>query len=472
VIGMDRGDLQGKRTTIIGLAREGLALARFLSGQGAEVTVSDVREEHELGEGISLLAGLPIRFVLGGHPDELLETDIIFVSPGVPLGIPLLVAARRAGIPLSSEPHLFAELCQAPMIGITGSSGKSTTVALVGRMLEEAGWVTFVGGNIGVPLLARVDEIESDHKVVVELSSFQLELYGTEYGADRGLSPAIAAVTNITPNHLDRHGTMEAYIAAKKNIFLSQGPNDSVVLGRDNPQAWNLRHECPGRMVGFSLEHEVADGSYLRGDRLRIRMGGREEDVCRTGEIRLLGRHNVANVAAACAVAAVADAPVGAMRAIATTMTGIPHRLELVREQRGVRYYDDSIATSPERAIAALRAFDEPVILLAGGRDKHLPWDSWAELAVERVRHLVMFGEAKPIIERALASVHVRAGHCALDRSSMHSTETMEEAVGLAASLARPGDVVLLSPGGTSFDAFKDFTERGDKFRSLVEELE
>jgi UDP-N-acetylmuramoylalanine--D-glutamate ligase len=339
-------------------------------------------------------------------------------------------------------------------------------------MMEAAGWVTFVGGNIGVPLLERVDEIEPSHKVVAELSSFQLELYGTECGAEEGLSPATAAITNITPNHLDRHGTMEAYITAKKNIFLFQGPDDTVVLGRDNATAWDLRDECPGRVVGFSLDYEVEEGCYLRGDRLHIRIGDREAEVCRTDEIRLLGRHNVANVVAACAVAGVVGAPVEAMRAVAMTMTGIVHRLQMVREHRGVRYYDDSIATSPERAMAALRAFDEPVILLAGGRDKHLPWDSWAELASEKVVHLVMFGEARPIIERAVASAGVGEDSGVFGHSAVHSVETMDEAVALAASLARPGEVVLLSPGGTSFDAYKDFEERGDKFRELVEGLE
>jgi len=468
---MNREGFTGKRVTIIGLAREGQALARFLAEHGAMVRVSDARQEHELGDAVSSLADLPMQFALGGHRDELLDADTIFVSPGVPLGIPFLARAREAGVPLSSEPRLFAELCRAPIIGITGSSGKSTTVVLVGRMLQESGWRTFVGGNIGVPLLPKVQVIEPEDKVVVELSSFQLEMFAAGCGTGPGLSPAVAAITNITPNHLDRHETMEAYVAAKKNILLYQSADDSVVLGRDNAAAWELRSDCAGRVAGFSLEYEVPRGSYLRGDRLLVRLGDREEEVCRTQDIRLLGRHNVANVAAACAIAGTAGASVKAMRTVATTMTGIPHRLELVREHRGVRYYDDSIATSPERAVAALRAFDEPVVLLAGGRDKHLPWDSWADLASERVRHLVAFGEARPIIERAIAGAQARTEGRSLGPSGVYSVESMDEAVVLAASLARPGEVVLLSPGGTSFDAFKDFEERGDRFRELVEGL-
>lgn len=469
--GMNIEDLSGEHIAIIGLAREGSALARFLVRQGAMVTVSDVKDADELTDAISALSDLPIRFVLGGHPDELLDADLICVSPGVPLGIPFLVKARRAGIPLSSEPRLFAEFCAAPVIGITGSSGKSTTVVLVGRMLEEAGWHAYVGGNIGVPLLPKVEDIRPEDRVVTELSSFQLELFGTQYGEEEGWSPSIAAITNLTPNHLDRHGSMDAYVAAKKNVFLHQSADEHIVLGRDSAAAWELRNECPGQVLGVSLEHEVARGSFLGGDRLYVRVEGQEREVCRTGEIKLLGRHNVANVLAACAIAGVAGAPVEAMRAVATTMVGIEHRLELVREHRGVRYYDDSIATSPERAMAALGAFDDAVILLAGGRDKHLPWNKWAELALERVRQLVVFGEARPIIERAIASARLGDGGDLRGSSWMRSVETLEEAVGIAVSLAQAGEVVLLSPGGTSFDAFKDFAERGDRFQELVEAL-
>ncbi len=462
--------LSGKRVTIIGMAREGEALARFLTRHGAVVTASDTKGADELRDVVGALDDLPIRFVLGGHPDELLDADLICVSPGVPLGIPFLVKARRAGIPLSSEPRLFARFCPAPVIGVTGSSGKSTTVVLVGKMLEEAGWHTYMGGNIGVPLLPEVEEMQAGDRVVMELSSFQLELFGTEYGDEEGWSPSIAAITNLTPNHLDRHSSMDAYVAAKKNIFLHQDADDCVVLGRDDATAWGLRDECRGQVIGFALEREVARGSYLRDDRLCVR-AEEETEVCRTGEIKLLGRHNVANVLAACAIAGVAGAPVEAMRAVATTMVGIEHRLEFVREHRGVRYYDDSIATSPERAMAALRAFDESVVLLAGGRDKRLRWDVWAELALEKARLLVVFGEARPIMEGAIARAWPKRERDLRESSWMRSVETLEEAVDVAASLARRNEVVLLSPGGTSFDAFKDFAKRGNRFREMVEQL-
>jgi len=463
--------LSGKRVTIIGMAREGKALAQFLTRHGVAVTITDAKDADELRDVISELDDLPIRFVLGEHPEELLSADLICVSPGVPLNIPFLVKARRAGIPLSSEPRLFAQFCPAPVIGITGSSGKSTTVVLVGRMLAEAGWQTYVGGNIGDPLLPKMEEIQAGDWVVTELSSFQLELFGTEYGLEEGWSPSIAAITNLTPNHLDRHGTMDAYVAAKKNVFLHQNVDGHVVLSRDNSATWELGNECLGQVIAFSLEREVARGSYLRDDRLYVRIEGQAKEICRTGEVKLLGRHNVANVLAACAIAGVAGAPVEAMRAVATTMVGIEHRLEFVREHQGVRYYNDSIATSPERAMAALRAFDEPVVLLAGGRDKHLPWDAWADLALERARHLVVFGEVRPIVERAIATVQLKGQRDLRESLWMRSVETLGEAVAVAASLARPGEVVLLSPGGTSFDEFKDFAERGDRFRMLVQDL-
>ncbi len=474
---------------VVGLAREGLALARFLAARGARVTVTDVKPAEALADQVAALAGLPVTCVLGGHPLSLLdEVNILFVSPGVPLEIPLLVEARQRGLPLSSETRLFTRLCPAPIVGITGSSGKTTTTALVGEMLKAAGRQTWVGGNIGRPLIGHLDEIAATDAVVMELSSFQLEFFApwpqkpARSQMDRclfdpaGWSPAVAAVLNITPNHLDRHPTMEAYIAAKAHILNYQQPGDVAVLNLDNPvtrrmgEARSIAH----RRLWFSLEHRVEEGSFLRGGELVLRLAGREQVVCRAEELKLRGLHNVANVLAACAIAAAVGAPLEALRQVAVTFPGVEHRLELVREWRGVRWYNDSIATTPERTVAALRAFPgDPIILLAGGRDKHLPWDEMAELARQRVRHLILFGEAAGLIERAVQEAGgerydprpVQSG------TKIHQAGTLEHAVELAAQLAQPGDVVLLSPGGTSFDAFRDFAERGDRFRHLVKAL-
>ncbi|MBN1135491.1 MAG: UDP-N-acetylmuramoyl-L-alanine--D-glutamate ligase [Anaerolineae bacterium] len=488
-------DFSGNRALIVGLGREGTALARFLAERGARVTVTDSKPAEALADGLAGLTGLPITLALGGHPPELLDAaDIVLVSPGVPLEIPLLKEAQRRRVPLSSETRLFTRLCPAPVIGITGSSGKTTTTALVGKILEASGRRTWVGGNIGRPLIGHVGEIAPGDAVVMELSSFQLEFFGTwgrevlhfarsgrraeEQGSllfdPSGWSPQIAAILNITPNHLDRHPTMETYIAAKAHILAEQEPGDVAVLNLDDAvtrqmgeEILRFAHDGERRVAWFSLDESVAEGAFLRGAELVVRSAEREVVVCQADEVRLIGRHNLANLLAACALAGAAGAPVKAMRQTATTFAGVEHRLELVRERGGVRWYNDSIATSPERTAAALRAFEAPMVLLAGGRDKHLPWEEMAALTQRKVRHLILFGEAAGLIEQAMQAAGRAEGAC-----EIHQAGTLEGAVEIAAHLAQPGDVVLLSPGGTSFDAYRDFVARGEHFRELVEALE
>jgi len=461
-------DFKGKRATIIGLAREGTALARFLAERGAIVTVSDQKKEEELKENIAELKGLPISFVLGGHPGEILDrVNVLFLSPGVPRDAPIVVAAEEKSIPISSETKLFTELCPAPIIGITGSSGKTTTVSLVGQMLKASGFRTWVGGNIGQPLIGHLREIEPTDKVVMELSSFQLEIM--EW------SPPIAAILNITPNHLDRHPSMEAYTQTKLNILRFQRPGNIAILGHDLIS--NIQYPIPNiqsRFLTFSLNEEVGQGAFLRDGEIILRLENAEQRICSADEIKLLGRHNLENVLAACAIAAVAGASRQALAYVATTFEGVEHRLELVREMGeapAVRYYNDSIATSPERTVAALRSFDQPIVLLAGGRDKHLPWDEMARLTLEKVRCLVLFGEAAPIIEEAIRVSGVGFRVSRDLEEFVHRCQTLDEAVEAAAREAQPGDVVLLAPGGTSFDAFRDFAERGERFRELVKAL-
>jgi UDP-N-acetylmuramoylalanine--D-glutamate ligase len=478
-------DFSGIRALVVGLAREGTCLARFLAGHGAQVVTTDVKPAEALTANLAALDKLPIRYVLGGHPLELLdEVDIVFVSPGVPLEIPLLEEARRRHIPLSSETRLFARLCPALVVGITGSSGKTTTTALVGKMLQGAGRPTWVGGNIGQPLIGSLEEIQPAEVVVLELSSFQLDLFApqpevTSRVIDHpveavfdpsGWSPEISAILNITPNHLDRHITMEAYAAAKAHVLAYAQPGDIAVLNLDDPNTRKLGQNLRQGLLWFSLEREVDRGAYLRGDQLVLRLSDREQVVCHTDELKLLGRHNVANMLAACAISAAGGATVEVLREVATSFSAVEHRLELVREWRGVRWYNDSIATAPERTVAALNAFDAPIVLLAGGRDKHLPWDDMAALTWRKARHVILFGEAAGLVEEAMR----RTAPSESDgggKATVHHAGSLEQAVDLAAQVAERGDVVLLSPGGTSFDAYQDFEERGEHFRQLVRGL-
>ncbi|MFN3705326.1 MAG: UDP-N-acetylmuramoyl-L-alanine--D-glutamate ligase [Thermoflexales bacterium] len=449
---------QGQRVVILGAARQGTALARYLIAHGAEVTLSDLNPHVDQKP----LTGLPLRWVLGEHPLSLLDRcDLLCLSGGVPTDLPIVLEARRRGIPLSNEAQVFCEACPAPIIGITGSAGKTTTTTLTGEMLRaEFGSAVWVGGNIGNPLISDLEHIRAADIVVMELSSFQLELMTC--------SPHIACITNITPNHLDRHGTMEAYLAAKQRILNFQSEQDWRVLCADDPASTTL--PMTPRTAWFSLRPVPLDnGAWLDADGiLRLRLSTPaphpiDAVICHRNELQLMGDHNVLNVLAAACLAGLAGASTQAIRQVAITFRGVPHRLQLVAERRGARWYNDSIATTPERLMAGLRCFDQPVILLCGGRDKHLPWDEALGLMRQQCKAVICFGELGPMVASQLSQY--------APPPTVHLCHTLQEAVRVADQLVQPGDVVLLSPGGTSYDAFHDFAERGARFTEWVHEL-
>ena len=452
----------GKRVLILGAARQGLALARWLSIHGAHVTLSDRRSEVDLGVAREALAEYGITWALGGHPLELLDsTDVLCLSGGVPLTLPIVAEAVKRGIPLSNDSQIFMEVVPCRTIGITGSAGKTTTTTLVGNMAKLAyDDKAYIGGNIGDPLINYVDNMKTDDVAVMELSSFQLD--------QMTISPNVAAILNITPNHLDRHGTMEAYTAAKARILEFQSGTDSAILGHDDKGAWSLRSKVRGRLFTFSMNDldEGLDGAYLHEGLLNLRDGNAYLPLLLRERIQLRGDQNVQNVLAAFAIGHAAGFPLDAMLEAVEEFRGVPHRLELVRELKGVRWYNDSTATAPERSMAAIRSFDEPIVLLLGGRDKDLPWEKLIRLADERVDHIVLFGEAAEKIQKTVAGLDLGKM-----RFSIAKAVGLHDAVLKAAEVAEPGDVVLLSPGGTSFDEFKDFAERGERFGTWVREL-
>lgn len=459
---------RGKRVVIVGLARQGVALAKFMAGRGAQVVATDSQPADKLADAIAGLSTFQIEYALGGHPPNLLDgATLLCLSGGVPADLPLAQEARRRGVPLSNDSQLFLDAAPCNVVGITGSAGKTTTTALTGQMLKASQLRTWVGGNIGNPLISDLPDMQPGDVAVMELSSFQLEIMTT--------SPQVAGVLNITPNHLDRHGTMDVYIEAKSHIVRHQRASDIAVLGADDPVANRLGGLARGQVRHFSAVSPVAQGAFLRQDSIVLRDGAGEHVVAQTDAIKLRGAHNVLNVLAACALAGAAGATLEAMRQAIGSFTGVAHRLELVREHRGIKWYNDSIATAPERVIAALRSFDEPIVLLAGGRDKKLPWGELMSLARQRLRALVVFGEAAELIERAaeLENEKVEGRRYKAPPKLIRVTRcaTLDQAVAKAAQLAQAGDAVLLSPGCTSYDAYKDFVERGERFRALVNNL-
>ena len=452
-----------EQVVILGFARQGQALARYFSKLGKRVTVSDVRNRQSLASAIDALALENVDYVLGGHPLTLLDDcDLLCLSGGVPLDIPLVVEAKKRFIPLSNDAQEFIAKCPAQVIGITGSAGKTTTTTLVSEILKEAGYTIWVGGNIGVSLINTLPDIQKEDRVVMELSSFQLELMS--------YSPHIAAVLNITPNHLDRHKTMEAYISAKKNIVVHQQSEDFAVLSQDEPNAMALGSLTKARVFTFSGTKNVSHGSFLKRHMLVFNNGNEIKEVCQLRDVRLRGRHNILNVLAAISIAHLGGAPIERMASVIKNFKGVAHRLEEVRLLKDVLWVNDSIATAPERVLAALKAFNQPVILLAGGRDKDLPWRELAKQVLKSVRVMIVFGEAAQLIDDEMKKVQERV----LPESTKQLLQnvfvvtTLDQAVSKAYQVAQPGEVVLLSPGGTSFDAYRDFEERGEHFRQMV----
>ena len=441
----------GAKTTIIGLAREGTALAHYLASIGAHVTVSDLRPPEQLGPALRQIAPLPVRVVLGANRlEDALDADVLFLSPGVPLSSASVVAARAAGVPIRSEPLLFVERCPAPIVGITGSSGKTTTTTLVGEMLRKGPRPVWVGGNIGVPLIGRLADIGEDDRVVMELSSFQLAIF------DR--SPPIAVVTSLSPDHLDRHASVEEYYEAKRNIVRFQRPGDVAVLNRDDANVARFAEGLASEVRWFSLAGPVERGGYLADGALWL-ADGTARRLVGTDEVRLVGRHNLANALAAAVAAHAAGATDEAIREALRAFQGVAHRLEIVADRGGVLFVNDSIATSPARAIAALQSFDRPIVWVAGGRSKNLPIDELVKVAAARVKRAIVYGEDGPLLRAGLAG----AGLTAIEEYPQ-----FKAAAERAIESAAPGDVVLLSPACASFDQFRDYEARGQAFREAV----
>ena len=451
----------GKRVTVLGLGIEGVDLVRYLASQGARVTASDTKTADRLPH-LRELDNLPVRLSLGANlVEDTINADMVFVSQAVPLDIPALVAASERGIPLSSMTRLFLERCPGPTIGITGSSGKSTATSLVGAMFAAAGKPHMVGGNIGVGLLSLLDQVTPETWVVLEVSHTQLELIGR--------SPHLACVLNVTPNHLDRY-TWPDYLALKRNLLRYQTAEDTAVLNLDDPESSVMAEDARGQVVWFSRGESLpGDGAFLREGRMVWRRGGREVDALPAADISLRGEHNVSNVLAAVAVASLCDVSSEDMARAVREFRAMPHRLELVARTEGVDYYNDSIATTPERALAGMRSFEEPLVLLLGGREKHLPLEDLAAEACRRCRGVVLFGESGPVLEEAVEAA--AAAYPGPQRPVMSRMDSLAEAVEVAQAVAQPGDVVLLSPACTSFDAYENFEQRGEDFRRLVRSL-
>jgi len=448
-------ELKGKKVLVVGLGKSGLAAALFLRRRGAHVTVSDVRSNEALAKDIPALLEEGIMVETGGH--GLLtfrRQDLIVVSPGVPLNTPELAQVKSFGLRVIGELELAARFLKGKTLAITGSNGKTTTTSLVGEILEKAGIPTLVGGNIGVPVVALIDQSTDDTWSVLEVSSFQLE-------STERFHPAIAVILNITPDHLDRHGSFENYALAKERIFAAQNENDFVILNADNARAAQAAARSVARVYFFSVEHSVLQGAWVEDGFLVYRPGKDQptEKIMPLSGVPLKGAHNVENVLAAACASRLAGATAEQVRSGVESFQAVEHRLEFVAKIKGVDFYNDSKATNVDATAKAVASFSSGIHLILGGKDKNSDYTQLAQLLRARVRAVYTIGSAAAKIENELRGV-----------VSILSCETLDNAVSAAASAARPGEVVLLAPACSSFDQFENYEQRGRVFKELVNE--
>jgi UDP-N-acetylmuramoylalanine--D-glutamate ligase len=457
-------ELKGKRVTVVGLARSGVSAARVLQAAGARVTVSDAKPDAAPGEMLAVLDRATLAVKVGsGYEAALEETDLVVVSPGVPFRWEALERVRRRGVRVIGEVELAFWFLDAPLVAVTGTNGKSTTVTLVGLMLEASGRRAFVGGNLGTPLCdaawaaleARRAGTPAPYEyIVAEISSFQLETI-------ERFHPRTAALLNITPDHLDRYLSEDDYAATKARIFENQTGEDWAVLNLDDDRVAGMSRNLRAHALRFSRLRPVGgDGAWVEGDRVIASIRGRREDVCPRSDIRLLGAHNLSNVLAAVTMGLLCGCPLDAVRGVLHTFPGLEHALELVAEREGVRFVNDSKGTNVDATVKALESLEQPIVLIAGGRDKGGDFARLAEPIRRRVKRLILIGEAASRIADAIGG---------FDR--VRRAETLREAVAAAVREAAPGDAVLLSPACASFDMFLDYQDRGRQFKALVREL-
>ena len=443
-------DLSGQKVLVVGLARTGLATARFLRKKGSIVSATEVRSAEEMKDVVREMEdmGLPVEW--GGHRVEtFLEHDLVVVSPGVDLGIGPIREALKKGVRVISEMELAYHFVSAPIIGVTGTNGKTTTTLLVGEMLKAEGRKVGIGGNVGDPLILFADGEEKWEVLVVEISSFQLE-------AIEDFRPLISILLNVTEDHLDRYPGYADYIEAKARIFVNQTPQDTALLNKDDPIVMRLSKKVKARRFFFSSSEKLEEGAFSNGSAIRLRLDRKEEDYP-LAKARLHGVHNVENMMAALMAARLFGCSRQAVEAALSRFEGLEHRMELVRELDGVCFYNDSKGTNVGSVVKSLLSFSEPIILIAGGKDKHGDLGPLKDLVRSRVKRLILIGEAKERMARELGGL-----------TEMTLAQTLEEAVLLAHRSARRGEVVLLSPACSSFDMFKDYEERGKTFKESV----
>lgn len=453
-------ELRGKRVAMMGIGVSHTELIKLLHKKGAVVTACDKRERGKLGAVAEELESLGVTLKLGDGYFENLDADILFRTPGMNANLPEIRAFRQRGGIVTSEMEVFFDICPCPIIAVTGSDGKTTTTTLIATMLQEQGKTVHLGGNIGKALLPHVLEMRDTDVAAVELSSFQL--------ISMRPAPQISVVTNVTPNHLDWHHDMQEYIDAKRNIFAHQNAFSTTVLGFDNEITNSFAPEIRGRALLFSLTQKPENGAYLsKNNMLCFVKNGKETELLRAEDIRLPGRHNIANyLTAICAVHGLVDPEI--MRKVAREFGGVEHRIEFVRELDSVKWYNDSIATSPTRAIAGLKAFGKKIILIAGGYDKNIPYEPLAPEVINAVKLLILTGQTAGKIEAAVRAHPDYKG----DAPAIVRALDIPEAVQIARDAAVAGDIVSLSPASASFDAYPNFEARGRHFKELVQGLE